>query len=353
MYFAGRELTEAQRDRLCGDRSYLLMWRTVSGPGLRFDSSFFWWIALLQYVEAHLVPTTGDAASEVLTCVRELYYDDLNWTFLIDRGSIPRLIDYSSLTGSYTVRDGMDLTPIMALGRTYDLDETPGYFVMTTEIGWRGPSRVRKMSDRHEFVILPGGEELHIGHALAGLEAYLFPPNPLGQLAFGYPKSAATWAGDLGQAVYTAFDALIGWWRPTYDRLLEDDPDAIATAWDAARSTVARDVEMRGDVHGIALGEGYVFGDFPGIDARLPAGMPLSEILEEYFLAPGRGARAVRLFVDAYAGYGVTRAIRDERAAVLERRVEDRDGQLRGDLGRHAQPVWRATGTGRARRTTC
>jgi hypothetical protein len=276
------------------------------------------------------VPQTGEPASEVLTCVRELYYDDLNWTFLIDRDHISRLIDYSSLTGSYTVRDGMDLTPIMALGRTYELDETPGYFVMTTKIGWRGPTRVRSMTDRHEFVILPGGEQVHIGHALAGLEAFLFAPSGLGHLAFGYPKSAATWAGDLGQAVYTAFDALIGWWRPTYDDLLENDPQAITEAWEAARNTVGRPIEMHGDVHGIALGQRYVTGDLPGLNARLPAGVPLSELLEAYFLSPDRGTRAVQLFVQEYEGYGLTH---DD---VSNRRVSSNTG-LRTEVNSFAE----------------
>ena len=307
MYFAGRELSHEEIGRLQTDRSYVLIRTSVTTSGLDIDSSFFWWIALLQYVEANIVPTTGDPAAEVLTCVRELYYDDLNWTFLINRGSIPRLIQYSSITGAYTVRNGMDLTPIMALGRTYALDDTPGYFVMETDWGWRGPSRERKVEDRHEYVILPLGEELHIGHALAGVEAFLFPPSPIGSLVFGYPRSAATWAGDLGQACYAAFDALRGdWWWWQYDGLAQDHPGDVATAWNDAATTFGRKVEMIGDVHGIALGRRYVLGE-AGMGARLPAGRPLSELLEEYFLSPGRGSRAVGLFVSAYEGYGLTR----------------------------------------------
>ncbi len=263
----------------------------------------------MQYIEDNLSPTTGNTPSEVLTCVRELYYDDLHWTFLVDRDSVPRLVVHSSLdrSGAFSVRDGMDLAAIMALGRTYELAD-PSHFVVTPKISLFGYGIVfdRKVRDRHEYVILPDGRSLHIGHALAGLEVFLFPPSSMGGLAFDYPKSAATWAGDLGQAVFDAFIALMtSATREEYDTYWELHPELVTSAWATASSTKARDVEMLGDVHGIGLGRAYVTGE-PGRGAHLPAGRPLSELLEEYFVKSGRDARAVELFVAEYEGYGMT-----------------------------------------------
>jgi hypothetical protein len=314
MYFAGRLLEPTEIERLRGERSHLLIRTSVTGYYLDIDSSFFWWIALLQYVEDHIVVSDpSDRPTEVLTCARRLYYDDGNWPYLIDRSEVDGLVAYDPVTGWATIRDDMELAPIMALGRTYELDG-PNNFALSPGIGATGPELTRTMTDRHEYVILPDGEEVHIGHALAGLEAFLFPPSYVGSWVFSYPRSAATWAGDLGQAAYEAFAYL---WqdayflaglterqRDVYDRMADEKPDFVAGDWASAQSDYARLIEMVGDVHGIALGQELVTGE-PGA-ASLPAGRPLSELLEDHFVRVARGSQAVQLFAAEYAGYGLT-----------------------------------------------
>src|SRR5262249_33627447 len=81
-YFAGKELTPAEVAALRGKRRVLLL-PVIAKEEIHIQQSFFWWIALLQHVEAEVKDRW-----DVLTKVRKLYYHQGNWDDLIDRKSV-------------------------------------------------------------------------------------------------------------------------------------------------------------------------------------------------------------------------------------------------------------------------
>src|SRR5690606_20196077 len=106
-----------------------------------------------------------------------------------------------------------------------------------------------------DFVLLPGGRITQLSHTLTGMETFCFPRAPGGVPIFSYPQSAATWAGDLGQAVYNAVEKLkdevaAGNAPAPYAELLTNAPAMVDAVWAEKREDKAREVELHGDVFG-------------------------------------------------------------------------------------------------------
>jgi hypothetical protein len=266
-YFAGKELSRQEIDALLGERSRLLI-KVKAQKEIVIQQSFFWWIALLHHVE-----TAFPDPVEVLTKVRKLYYDNAQWNHLIDRGAVPRLYDWSTDDGAITAPGPVSLPIVYALGRTYHTNPN-GTFVLNRPSWYSTKDPTRQMADRHDYVLFPDGKRMMFGHVLTGIESHRFGTSIVGREMFDHPRSAATWAGDLGQAVHTAIDY-----------------GGNASAWIAACSENAGPVEILGDVHGDVLGrKGYV----------QPGGKPLSEVLEMYFTDPERDKLALKSFLAAH-----------------------------------------------------
>jgi hypothetical protein len=229
-YFAGKKLGRAEIDALLGERRRLLI-EVKAQKEIVIGQSFFWWIALLHHVEAAF-----SDPMEVLTKVRKLYYDTPDWDHLIDRGQVPRLYDWSTKDGAVTARGPVPLPIVHALGRTYR-ENADGTFALDRPAWYSTDDPVRLMADRHDYILLPGRKRIMFGHVLTGIETYRFGTSSLGAQMFQYPRSAATWAGDLGQAVHTAVE--------------------YEGRWNAARWEKAAPVEIFGDIHGDVLGRGW------------------------------------------------------------------------------------------------
>ena len=232
----------------------------------------FWWIALLHHVEEDIEEKGGDSLT-VLTRVRKLYYDDKNWNRLIDREDVTPLFTWDKSTGAIVMHSGVPREVLFALGRRYKMNGDK--FVVK--------NGDREMTDRHDYVILADGREMMIGHVLTGLESAYFKPSFMGNMKFNYPRSATTWAGDMGQAVT---------WTITAKRdgqftdingttVVIAANESVHEAWFCVRDTFARPIELFGDVYGYYLGS----------EKRLVKGKSeprLSSVLEDLFYNPKR-----------------------------------------------------------------
>lgn len=241
-YFAGRELKQKEIDALrTTNRAPLI--QLIAQPKVQINQSFFWWIALLQRVEKDIQKKGGDSRA-VLTKVRKLYYDDDNWNRLIDRESVPALWTWNKAGDKRFVnKSGVSRAVLFALGRAYKMDGDT--FIVDKDGD-------RKITDRHDYVILADGNEIMIGHVLTGLETGYFSPSFLGNWKFGYPKSAATWGGDLGQAVTMALTAKQDGYYQTVggEKVSVSQALDVVAYWGNSRDAYARKVEMLGDLHG-------------------------------------------------------------------------------------------------------
>jgi N-acetylmuramoyl-L-alanine amidase len=307
LYFAGKELSDAQLTDLLDNRRSAIVEVTVPDDlQVHLPQSFSWWIALLHHVEAAV-----SDPDDVLTGLRKLYYNDENWDYLINRGGEAELYARDG-EGKITNNTEVELPIIFALGKTYKM-VAPDQFYLDHE-------GARHMDDRHDFVILPHGGEIQISHTLTGMESYRFAPwgGPIGEYEFPYPHSATTWAGDLGQAVDDAVTQLTEETEEEgtdYDTLLDTDPYRVQEMWDTYRDQKASWVQMDGNVHGVVCGE--------SIETTFTS---LSEVLESFLCDPQRDSYAFARFVDLYTHQGLTAdLVRIRGAATLPIRVEVED----------------------------
>lgn len=288
-YFAGRELTKQELTELKGGRSALLI-RVMAAEEIKINQSFFWWIALLQRVEEKI----GADALEVLTKVRKLYYDGGNWNRLITRERIEPIRELQGETLSWRPgwSDSKDQRVVNALARRYE---------------------GRDIKDRHDYVVLPDeqnsqaqSKDIQIGHVLTGLEAgYYGTAFSEWGVELNFPLSAATWGGDLGQAMVEAIRAKDdGHYLDPYDREVAvsetDRTKSLVDLWPRVRDAKARAVEMLGDIHGYYLGSMKQLGS-----------TRLSTLLEAHFCVDPNTAKKVAKSVAALSASAKEAQIHD------------------------------------------
>jgi hypothetical protein len=126
------------------------------------------------------------------------------------------------------------------------------------------------------YVLLPGGEQVDIGHLFLGLEALLHPRTTVPFSAYGVPNIDATgWVADVGMASVWTTKHVEGTPDPRVSRPLPA-PDR-----DAYYLMSAPDADLLGDVDVFAMRAQWA----------LAAGQPLSAALRAYYLGrPGRPA---------------------------------------------------------------
>jgi hypothetical protein len=124
------------------------------------------------------------------------------------------------------------------------------------------------------YVLLPGGDQIDIGHLFLGLEAVLHPRTAVPFSAYGVPNIDATgWVADVGMASVWTTKHAEGGPDPRVSRRLPA-PDR-----DAYYLMSAPDADLLGDVDVFAMRAQWA----------LAAGQPLSAALRAYYLGrPGR-----------------------------------------------------------------
>lgn len=257
LYFAGRELTPNERLEIAANEGQMLLkFQAVTvqpsgssfivakdGQALKATVTFSLplWISYLQKLEAIYANSGHKTPKEILSKVRQLFYERDNrqlidwkgWGALI-KTDVPPIFSWNAKSGEITHNDGnVSLELCEALSNKYARSGLK--FLLDSD-------NERKKDERFDHVSLRDGVSvIQIGHVLCGFESEYTPPASWVRASFGSLDSvaAATWAGDLGQAAVESERKSIAENRPP-----------LVKEWEMAAASKASPYDIAGDIIG-------------------------------------------------------------------------------------------------------
>jgi hypothetical protein len=258
LYFAGRKLSASEKQEISKNNGRMLLKFKASiqqpqdsdfkvvqkGSSLKATAEFSLplWIVYLQRLEAELSTVSTPKPQAVLSKVRQLYYEApsilSHWYHLISTDIDP-IFKWSRINETTGVITMWDTTVKL------DTCEALSFKHSRTNLTYHLKNKDRHIEERFDFVRLRKQRAIiQIGHVLTGFESEITAPSILVR-SYGYEKgvSAATWAGDLGQAAATA---------EREHKKKGNSGSPTEKEWLDARDKTASVYEMLGDIIGAA-----------------------------------------------------------------------------------------------------
>jgi hypothetical protein len=244
-------------------RSISMPLSSTAAPGATGTTEFANFLKIIRAEEAKVPPAVLADTKTMITKLRKLFYGTEGW----DKYLIPGAAGTKPLYDVENNEKPGSRSPINTPGASFDYVEHESR-LKGAPTDLTDPSKIQE-------VRMPNGDFVDVGHVFAGLDALNFPSSPsapFGALPISNNVGAVTWIGDLGSVLAEVIIKRTQAGKKTHtDADVQAQIDSLAPAQD-----------MLGNI------DAYVIGDaFAGEIGKTAGGMPVSNILEQYYGGAG------------------------------------------------------------------